>query len=66
MQSAFIQGDPKKMPPTKMQLTSTHAQRFTSYLVATSAREGSHFDTMEWNHPTNGIFSMIFAMHINK
>ena len=28
-----IQGDPNKMPPTKMLITSTYIQRFTSYLV---------------------------------
>ena len=28
-----IQGDPQKMPPTKMLITSTCVQRFTSYLV---------------------------------
>ena len=30
---SFIQGDPPKMPPTKMLITSTYVQRYTSYLV---------------------------------
>ena len=29
----ILQGDPKKIPPTKMLITSTYVQRFTSYVM---------------------------------